>query len=74
MTEAQSEAAKRRHQRQAEVCCPMCDGSGRSLSRSVKARAKKGGNAAYLKSLQPGQMLQAQQLDLGEDPSGKTVR
>ena len=56
MTEMQSKAAQQRYRRESEVCCPMCDGSGRIVSRTVKARAVKGGNASYLKSLQPGQM------------------
>ena len=68
MTERQRTAAKERHQREAEVCCPLCDGSGRILSRTVKARAKKGGNAAYLKSLQPEQMSMSERGKLGGAP------
>ena len=56
MTEAQRRAAKLRHQREAEVCCPVCDGKGWIVSRTVRARAKKAGNASYLKSLEPGQL------------------
>ena len=73
MTERQRQAAKERYQREAEVCCPMCDGSGRILSRTVKARAKKGGNAAYLKSMEPGQMSMSDRGRRGGRPRALTL-
>ena len=68
MTEARSKAAKERHRRKAEVCCPLCYGSGRILSRTGKAQAQKGGNAAYLKSLQPRQMSMSEKGKLSGAP------
>ena len=38
------------------VLCPLCGGKGRVASPDRIARARKGGNTTYLKSLEPGQM------------------
>ena len=74
MTEAQSKAAQQRYKRESEVCCPMCDGSGRILSRTVKTRALKGGNSSYLKSLQPGQMSMSERGKRGGRPRLPTLQ
>ena len=73
MTEAQSKAAKERYHRDAEVCCPLCDGKGRILSQSTKSRSKKGGNAAYLKSLEPGQLSMSDRGRRGGRPRALTL-
>ena len=74
MTKAQSQAAQERTKRESEVCCPMCDGSGRIMSRTVKARAVKGGNASYVKSLQPGQMSMSERGKRGGRPRLPTLQ
>ena len=73
MTRVQQEAARERYQRESEVCCPLCEGTGRILSQTVKARAKKGGNATFLKSLMPGQMSMSERGKKGGRPKALTL-
>jgi len=73
MSEAQSRAAKRRHQRDSGAICPTCDGSGRVLTLSARAIAKKGGNASYRKSLDSGQLSMSDRGKLGGAPRLLTV-
>ena len=54
MTVAQSKAAQKRYEREANDVCPRCNGRGTVLGRSVTTRAKQGGNANYRASLKPG--------------------
>ena len=54
MTKKQSEAAKNRYEREANDVCPTCLGRGTVLSKSVRTRAKQGGDANYRASLKPG--------------------
>ena len=55
MSDTQRTAAKRRFDRECQVTCPACDGSGRVVADAVSARARRGGTASYLRSLEPGQ-------------------
>lgn len=73
MTKRQQEAARQRHRREREVICPLCDGSGRVLSRAAASRARRGGNASYLKSLQPGQPSMQERGRKGGRPKALTL-
>ena len=50
-----SEAGKLAVQK-SELRCPLCDGKGRILSATRQATSRKGGNASYMKSLEPGEL------------------
>ncbi len=73
MTRRQSEAARRRHQREAKVLCPVCTGSGLILGRTIATRARKGGNTSYLKSLQVGQLSMSERGKRGGAPRMPTI-
>ena len=77
MTERAKIAAKRRYQKEAEEICPTCQGSGRVLNENAKAKAKanarKGGNVAYLKSLEPGALSMAERGRKGGAPKLPTI-
>ena len=73
MTEAQKIAQKRRYRLENEAICPTCDGSGRILTHSARTRARKGGNAAYLKSLEPGEMTMSERGQRGGRPRALTL-
>ena len=73
MTEAQSQAAQYRYQRESQETCPMCDGTGRIISIAIIARARKGGNAGYLQSLIPGQSPMSQRGKRGGRPKEPTL-
>ena len=73
MTAAQSKAAKARYERESQVFCPTCHGSGRVLSKTVSARSRKGGTAAYLRSLQPGQPSMSERGQKGGRPRELTL-
>ena len=66
-------AAKKRYQRKAKTICPMCEGKGRILSESARTLARRGGNASYLKSLEPGQMSISERGKLGGQPKALTI-
>lgn len=68
MTESQKNSAKKRFHREAEAVCPTCDGKGRILTRNARTRARKGGNASYLKSLQPGSLTMSERGKKGGRP------
>ena len=72
MPRNRSESAKRAYQRRSVAICPTCDGKGTILSESAKTRAKQGGNARYLKSLQPGEMSMSEMGQLGGAPRALT--
>ena len=72
MTEVQKRAARKRYHREAEAICPTCDGKGRILTRNARARARKGGNASYLKSLQPGSLTMSERGRKGGRPRAPT--
>ena len=55
MSEPQRQIARRRFDRESQKLCPAYNGSGRVTAESVGARARSGGNASYVTSLQPGQ-------------------
>ena len=73
MTEKNQKAAKRRYQKEAEEICPTCQGSGRVLNENAKARARKGGNASYLKSLEPGALTMVERGRRGGAPRKPTI-
>ena len=72
-TSAKRAAARQRYHREAETICPICDGKGRILSASVRTRARQGGNASYLKSLQPGGMSMKERGKRGGGPRALTI-
>lgn len=73
MTKEGNYAAKRRYQRESQVLCPKCGGTGRILSDLVKAKATKGGNSSYLTSLLPGHMSMYQRGKRGGRPKDPTI-
>ena len=73
MTESQKKAARRRYQGEREAMCPHCDGRGRILSPGVQDRARKGGNASYLKSLEQGQLTMSARGARGGRPNEPTL-
>ena len=73
MTEAQSRAAKRRYEREHTAVCPACNGRGTVNTKTPSSRARQGGVAAYLKSLQPGQMSMSERGKLGGRPPEPTL-
>ena len=73
MTEVQKSAALRRYKREAEAICPCCDGTGRILSPSVQDKARRGGNATFMKSLQPGQLTMSARGAKGGRPKEPTI-
>lgn len=74
MSLAQSAAAKQRSQRDAGECCSNCGGSGRILGGTATSRARAGGNARYLNSLQPGEMSMAEMGRKGGRPTALTLK
>jgi hypothetical protein len=75
MSAGQSEAARRRHAREAseDEICPECKGSGRIRGKTVRTRARKGGNASYMKSRETGQLSMSERGRLGGAPSLPTL-
>ena len=73
MSGKQSEAGKRRAQGEVEEKCPTCQGSGRVKSQKPSAIARKGGNAAYLKSFEAGEMTMAERGKRGGHPRLPTI-
>ena len=75
MSKGQSEAAGRRHTREAseEEICPECKGSGRIKGRTVRTRARKGGNASYMRSKGEGQISMSERGRLGGAPRLPTL-
>ncbi len=49
-----------------ETICPHC--GGRMLTEKARADARKGGNASYLKSLEPGQLSMSERGKRGGNP------
>ena len=68
MTEGQSNASTTRSRRENEDLCKVCKGTGRVLSRSVLARARRGGNVSYLASLDNEQLSMSERGRLGGRP------
>lgn len=68
MTETQSERAKARFERDSTELCAVCQGTGRVLSKSAVAKAKRGGNASYQVSLMKGQLSMSERGKLGGRP------
>ena len=74
MSEAGSRAARLRYQQEATAICPHCKGSGLTVNRSVTARAKKGGNASYLKNLDPKELSMSERGRRGGPPPMPTIQ
>lgn len=55
------------------VLCEHCGGGGRVQSKDAKARSRKGGNASYLRSLEPGQMSMRERGRRGGRPRQLTL-
>ena len=73
MSEPQRQAARARFERESQVVCPSCQGSGRVLADAVTARARKGGNATFLASLQPGGISMSQRGQRGGRPPEPSI-
>ena len=73
MTKTQSEGAKTRYERDSTGLCAVCHGTGRVLSQSAVAKAKRGGNATYLASLGSGGLSMADRGRLGGRPKELTL-
>lgn len=73
MSKAQSDAAKRRHQRDTHHRCPLCIGSGSVAGPSIHTRAVAGGNASYRVSLKPGQQTMTERGRKGGRPRELTL-
>jgi hypothetical protein len=56
----QSEAARGCFARDGEIICTSCGASGRIISPNQRSKSRKGSNAGYRKSLQPGQEFMAE--------------
>lgn len=69
----QAAAGKKGFQQHGETICPLCDGSGRVLTRDWKTRSRKGGNASYRKSTEPGELSMAERGRLGGRPKALTL-
>ena len=65
MTDSQSRAARHRYQRENAELCGVCSGTGRVQSQSAVAKAKRGGNASFLASLNPGRLSMSERGKLG---------
>ena len=72
MTESQKKAAKRRIEKDTDIC-PTCRGTGRVSSKTMSTRGRKGGNAAYLKSLHNGELSMSARGKLGGRPRELTL-
>lgn len=68
MTKSQSKQAKSRFERESTGLCAECHGTGRVLTQSAIAKAKRGGNASCLKSLIPGNLFMSDRGKLGGRP------
>ena len=53
--------------------CPACGGTGRVHTESIRDRARKGGNAAYLQSLLPNHISMSQRGKLGGRPKNPNL-
>ena len=73
MTERQSRQAKARFQRDSTDLCEACGGTGRVLTKSAAARAKRGGNASYLASLEKGRSSMSERGILGGRPKDMSL-
>ena len=56
-----------------EALCPSCEGKGRVTDQTLSARGRKGGNVAYLKSLEPGGMSMVERGRRGGRPRALTL-
>lgn len=65
--------AKARFERESTGLCVACQGTGRILSESAIARAKKGGNVSYLVSLCPEQLSMSERGQKGGRPKEPTL-
>ena len=74
MTKAQSEAAKYRYQRESVALCPHCRGKGLVIAPTATERARKGGNRAYINSLQPGALSMSARGKKGGRPRALTLQ
>ena len=73
MTEKQSRQAKARYERDSTELCAVCQGTGRILSESAVAKAKRSGNASYLVSLRNGRLAMSEWGKLGGRPQDPTL-
>ena len=73
MTESQSNQPKIRFERENIELCAVCRGTGRTLSNSALAKARRGGNASFLSSLSPGQLSMSERGRQGGRPRELTL-
>ena len=74
MTEPQRQSARRRYQRESESLCHTCGGTGRMLSPAIVSRARKGGNASFLASLEHEQLSMSERGSKGGRPNEPTLQ
>ena len=68
MTNFQGKQAKTRFERESTGLCAVCQGTGRVLTQSARARARRGGNTSYLTSLASGRLSMSDRGRLGGRP------
>lgn len=73
MTKSQSKQAKSRFERESTGLCAECHGTGRVLTQSAIAKAKRGGNISFLASLGPGRLSMSERGRLGGRPKDPTL-
>ncbi len=66
--------ATKRGYRQEQVLCPHCEGTGRVITDTVRARAAKAGNATYLASLKSGALSMSERGKMGGRPRAWHLR
>lgn len=73
MSTTQNKSAARRFSRENEQLCAACHGTGRVLTQSALARARRGGNASYLVSLSCGRLSMSERAQKGGRPRELTL-
>ena len=73
MSKAQSNAAKRRLERDTHRRCPVCVGSGSLAAPSAHTRAVSGGRASHRISLNRGQQTMTDRGRMGGRPAELTL-
>ena len=68
MSDIHRTAGRRAYQKDGTAICPMCCGSGQVVSQDWRGRSRKGGNASYRRSLEPGAISMAQRGRQGGRP------
>ena len=74
MVDSRHNTGRLRYRREADgALCPHCHGTGRIMTDTSTARSRRGGNASYLGSLQPGGLSMSERGRLGGRPKEPTL-